>query len=125
MSDPAWLEREWQRISSAVHVDKVYLEVHRDGMMPDDATIEAAKAFFAAHGVKTAGGITYTIRRRQPLPDLLLRHPEDRKRVQMIAETAARHFDEVILDDFFFTEREDRKRTSGPAATGELDRATA
>jgi len=33
MSDPAWLEREWQRIAGAVHVDKIYLEVHRDGRM--------------------------------------------------------------------------------------------
>ncbi len=104
MKDPAWLEREWQRISSAVHVDKVYLEVHRDGVMPDDATIEAAKAFFAAHGVKTAGGITYTISESNRFQTFAYSNPEDRRRVRMIAETAARHFDEVILDDFFFTD---------------------
>jgi hypothetical protein len=103
MSDGAWLEREWQRISSAVHVDKIYLEVHRDGTMPDDATIEAAKAFFAAHGVKTAGGITYTIDEGNRFQTFSYDTPADRKRVQMIAEYAARHFDEVILDDFFFT----------------------
>jgi hypothetical protein len=103
MSDPAWLEREWQRISSAVHVDKIYLEVHRDGTMPDDATIEAAKAFFAAHGVQTAGGITYTIDEGNRFQTFSYDTPEDRKRARMIAETAARHFDEVILDDFFYT----------------------
>jgi len=103
MADPAWLEREWQRISSAVHVDKVYLEVHRDGTMPDARTIEAAKAFFAARGVKTAGGITFTINEGNRFQTFSYDTPADRKRVQMIAETAARHFDEVILDDFFFT----------------------
>ncbi len=103
MSDPAWLEREWQRIGGAVHVDKVYLEVHRDGTMPDDRTIEAAKAFFAARGVKTAGGITYTINEANRFETFSFSNPEHRKRAQMIAETAARHFDEVILDDFFFT----------------------
>jgi hypothetical protein len=103
MSDPAWLQREWQRIADAVHVDKVYLEVHRDGTMPDDKTIEAAKAFFAAHGVKTAGGITFTIDEGNRFQTFSYDTPADRKRAQMIAETAARHFDEVILDDFFFT----------------------
>lgn len=103
MGDPAWLEREWQRIGGAVHVDKVYLEVHRDGTMPSDATIEAAKAFFAARGVKTAGGITYTINEGNRFETFSFSNPEHRKRAQMIAETAARHFDEIILDDFFFT----------------------
>jgi hypothetical protein len=103
MSDPAWLEREWQRIGGAVHVDKVYLEVHRDGTIPSDATLEAAKAFFAAKGIKTSGGITYTINEANRFETFSFSNPEHRKRAQMIAETAARHFDEVILDDFFFT----------------------
>ncbi len=103
MSDPAWLAREWQRIADSVHVDKVYLEVHRDGTMPDDSTLEAAKAFFAARGVKTAAGITYTIDEGNRFQTFSYDTPADRKRAQMIAETAARHFDEVILDDFFFT----------------------
>ena len=103
MGDPAWLEREWQRIASAVHVDKIYLEVHRDGTMPDDRTIESAKAFFAARGVQTAAGITYTINEGNRFQTFSYDTPEDRKRAQMIAETAARHFDEIILDDFFFT----------------------
>jgi hypothetical protein len=103
MSDPAWLAREWQRIADAVHVDKVYLEVHRDGTMPDEATLEAAKAFFAARGVKMAGGITYTINEANRFETFSFSNPEHRARARRIAETAARHFDEVILDDFFFT----------------------
>jgi hypothetical protein len=103
MSDPAWLEREWQRIGSAVHVDKVYLEVHRDGIVPDDATLTAAKAFVAARGIRTAAGITYTINEANRFETFSFSNPEHRKRAQTIAETAARHFDEVILDDFFFT----------------------
>ncbi len=86
-----------------MHVDKVYLEVHRDGTMPDDATLEAAKAFFAARGVRTAGGITYTISEPNRFETFSYSNPEHRKRATAIAQTAARHFDEVILDDFFFT----------------------
>jgi hypothetical protein len=103
MADPAWLEREWQRISSAVHVDKVYLEVHRDGVMPDAATLAAAKAFFAARGVRTAGGITYTISEPNRFETFSYSTPAHRARVRAIAEFAARNFDEIILDDFFFT----------------------
>jgi hypothetical protein len=103
MGDAAWLQAEWQRISGAVHVDKVYLEVHRDGVMPDAATLDAAKAFFAARGIETAAGITYTISEPNRFETFSYSNPEHRRRVQAIAETAARHFDEVILDDFFFT----------------------
>jgi hypothetical protein len=103
MKDPAWLEREWNKISTAVHVDKVYLEVHRDGVMPDAATINAAKQFFAARGIKTAAGITYTISEPNRFETFSYSNPEHRKRVQYIAEVAAKYFDEIILDDFFFT----------------------
>ena len=47
MADPAWLEARWRELSSQVHVDKIYLETHRDLLIVDDATLEAAKAFFA------------------------------------------------------------------------------
>jgi len=103
MADPAYLESRWAEISAQVHVDKVYLETHRDGVMPDDATIEKAKAFFAAHGVETAGGITYTIDESNRFESFSYSNPVHRKRVQMIAEFTARHFDAFILDDFFFT----------------------
>ncbi|MEJ2145728.1 MAG: hypothetical protein P8020_11385 [Acidobacteriota bacterium] len=30
MADPAWLESHWDALSRQVHVDKIYLETHRD-----------------------------------------------------------------------------------------------
>ena len=101
MGDAAWLAEQWGRIAGAVHVDKVYLEVHRDGIIPDDATLAAARAFFAARGIATAGGITYTIDEGNRFETFSYSNPGHRRRVQSIAENAARHFDEVILDDFF------------------------
>lgn len=103
MSDPAWLEAHWERISSQLHIDKVYLETHRDQLLVDGATLEAAKAFFAARGVKTAGGITYTLDEPNRFETFSYSNPEHRAQVQAIAEHTARHFDEFILDDFFFT----------------------
>ena len=103
MADPAWLEEHWARISSQVHIDKVYLETHRDLLIVDAATLEAAKAFFAARGVKTAGGITYTIDEPNRFETFSYSNPEHRAQVREIAEHTARHFNEFILDDFFFT----------------------
>src|SRR5208283_5618628 len=60
MKDPAWLEQRWNAIEKQVRVGKIYLETHRDFVMPDEETIEQAKRFFAARGVRTAGGITFT-----------------------------------------------------------------
>lgn len=103
MADPAWLESRWQEISAQVQVDRVYLETHRDGVMPAAETLEAAKAFFAARGVQTSGGITYTIDESNRFETFSYSNPEHRAKVQAIAEFTARHFDEFILDDFFFT----------------------
>jgi hypothetical protein len=103
MADPAWLEARWKELSSQVHVDKVYLETHRDLLIIDGKTIEAAKAFFQKHGVKTAGGITFTIDESNRFETFSYSDPEHRRKVQEIAELTARHFDEFILDDFFFT----------------------
>lgn len=103
MADPAWLEARWRELSNQVHVDRIYLETHRDLVIVDDRTLEAAKAFFAARGVAVAGGITYTVDESNRFETFSYSDPEHRKKVQEIAEHTARHFDEFILDDFFFT----------------------
>src|SRR5215510_11226991 len=103
MADPAWLEASWQAVSREVHVDKVYIETHRDRILVDDATLEAAKKFFESKGVAVAGGITFTVSEPNRFETFSYSNPEHRKAVQQIAEHTARHFDEFILDDFFFT----------------------
>lgn len=108
MADPSWLDARWRELSSQVHVDKIYLETHRDLLIVDDATLEAAKAFFAAHGVETAGGITYTIDESNRFETFSYSDPEHRRKVTEIIEHTARHFDEIILDDFFFTSAKSR-----------------
>ena len=103
MSDPAWLEAQWKIISSQVHVDKVYIETHRDGVIVPDETLQAAKAFFAAHHISVAGGITFTVDEANRFETFCYSNPEHRAKVKSIAEHTARNFDEIILDDFFFT----------------------
>jgi len=103
MADLDWLRTRFDVMQRWIKVDKVYLETHRDGVMPDEAGLLQAKAFFADRGVRTSGGITYTINERNRFETFCYSRPEHRQKVREIAEFTARHFDEVILDDFFFT----------------------
>ena len=103
MKDTQWLESTWKTISSQLDVDKIYLETHRDLLIVDDATLEKAKAFFQARGIEVAGGITYTIDESNDFETFSYSDPKDRETVRKIAEHTARHFDEFLLDDFFFT----------------------
>ena len=103
MGDANWLSTRWDEISRQVKVDKVYLETHRDVVLVDEKTIETAKKFFKDKGVEVAGGITYTIMESNRFQTFCYTKPESRKRVKEIAEYTAKFFDEVILDDFFFT----------------------
>jgi hypothetical protein len=103
MKDAQWLQQSWDVISRAVKVNKVYLETHRDKLLVDADTIEKAKDFFAAHGVQTAGGITWTRNERNRFETFCYSNAADRAWVKHVAEETARHFDDIILDDFFFT----------------------
>ena len=103
MKDTQWLESSWKTISSQLDVDKIYLETHRDMLLVDDATLEKAKQFFLKQGLEVAGGITYTISEPNDFETFSYSDPKDREWVKKVAETTARHFDEMLLDDFFFT----------------------
>ena len=103
MGDPAWLEPRWNELTRQVQVDKIYLETHRDLIIVDEAILLKAKKFFADRGVRTAGGITLTVNERNRFETFCYSNPEHRKKVREIIEYTAKHFDEVILDDFYFT----------------------
>jgi hypothetical protein len=103
MADPNWLKDHWDIITQQVKVDKVYLETYRDTVLVDEKTITKARKFFESKGVEVAGGITYTVMESNRFETFCYTNSEQRKRVKEIAEYTARLFDEVILDDFFFT----------------------
>ena len=102
MKDPAWLERSWAVVTKYVKFDKIYLETHRDTVMPDQATLDQAKKFFASKGVKVAGGITWTIMERNG-ETYCYSNPEHLKLMKKVVEFTAKNFDEILLDDWFFT----------------------
>jgi hypothetical protein len=126
MKDAAYLQKSWDELSSQVKVDKVYIETYRSGTIADDALLESVKAFFTSHGVEVAGGIAYVGSGDTAGSDeaeagdgqfvsMCYTDPKQRDYVKRIAEITARHFDEIMLDDFFFN---NTKRDSDIAAKG-------
>ena len=125
MKDPAWLQQSWNQVSSQVKVDKVYIESYRSGVLADDALLETVKTFFTAHGVQVAGGIAFAAGGDTAGSEagggdgqfVSFSYTDSRQRayVKHISEVTARHFDEIILDDFFFN---NTKRDSDIAAKG-------
>ena len=103
MGDINSLELTWNEISQQLKVDKIYLETHRDLLVVDEATLMKAKAFFESRGIETAGGITLTVDESNNFQTFCYSNPEHRKKIKEIVELTARHFNELILDDFFFT----------------------
>ena len=103
-SDPKKLEREFNRVMGQVKFDKVYLEVYRDKNFCDESQLEAIKKFFTDHGVEVWGGITLSAGggKGGQFGTFDFEKPADRAECKRAVEIAARHFDHVILDDFFF-----------------------
>jgi hypothetical protein len=115
MRDRAWLESSWAQLSSQVHVDKVYIETYRSRVLADGPLIEEVKTFFASKGVEVAGGICYSDSDNGQFVSFTYSKPADRAYVKKVSAFTARHFDEVILDDFFFA---NTKAASDIAAKG-------
>jgi hypothetical protein len=103
MADLDWLRERFDVMGAHVRVSKVYIETHRDMILVPGETLETAKAFFAERGVRTSGGITLTVDESNRFETFCYSNPEHRAWVRQVVEHTARHFDEVILDDFFFT----------------------
>ena len=102
MADDSFLESTWRTISEQVDIDKIYLETHRDAFIVDEKTLLKVKNFFLKQGLEVGGGITYTISEPTDFETYSYATPADRDKVREIAEYTAKHFDDFILDDFFF-----------------------
>ena len=115
-ADSQKLADDWARIRRQLKVDKAYIEVQRDRRLADDSLLEAVKKFFLDHGVRVAGGMALSDGSLGgQFNSFCYTDAKDRAFIQSAAELAARHFDEVIQDDFFFV---NTKSESDLAAKG-------
>jgi hypothetical protein len=106
LADPAIFARDFARVSSQVGFDKVYIEGYRDHVFATDAQIAAVKAAFEAKGVETAGGVTLAKGGSGgQFGSFDYADPADRAECDAAVRLTARHFDTIILDDFFFFNR--------------------
>ena len=101
--NPQKLADDWNTISRQLKVDKVYIEVQRDRRLLTDEQAERTKKFFMDRGVQVAGGMALSDGSfGGQFQSFCYTDPRDRAFIKSAAEFAARHFDEVIQDDFFF-----------------------
>lgn len=103
MSDLDWLDQRFSVMNRSIKVNKIYLETHRDMVVVDEETLLKAKEYFANRGIRTSGGITITVNERNRFQTYCYTNPEHRQKLKEVVAYTASHFDELILDDFFFT----------------------
>ncbi len=103
-ADEKVLRQEYDRVASRVKFDKVYLEVYRDRNFADEATLDKIIKFFTDRGITVCGGLTLSAGggKSGQFGTFDFEKPEDRAECKKAVQIAARHFDTVILDDFFF-----------------------
>ena len=107
-TDLPMLKEKIEEFLTWLPLDKVYLETHRGIYDVPREKMEAIKELFASYGIKTSGGITSTLsiegHEKHTIFDVLCYTDSVyRKRYLEIVRDTAKMFDEIILDDFFFT----------------------
>src|SRR5206468_10858153 len=103
LADRATFDREFARASSQLRFDKVWIEAYRDRVFATDAELDRVKRWFGEKGVETQGGITLAAGGTGgQFGTFDYEKAEDRVEAERAVRIAARHFDQVILDDFFF-----------------------
>lgn len=100
--DLTQLEATWKTVSEQLKIDKVYIETVRDQNEMPENYIEPLKKFFTDRRVRVAGGMTLAQNNSGQYTTYNYSRDADRATVKRLSEMTARHFDEIILDDFFF-----------------------
>ncbi len=106
ISDLHKFEKSFRFLEKQVHIDKVYLETYRSNEFITRDKMLILKEFFENKGIKTSGGITTTDGSHSDefgFTSMCYTNPLHRDRLKSIVEMTAEIFDEIILDDFFFT----------------------
>jgi hypothetical protein len=97
--------QSWATLTRNLKIDKIYLEVMRNHTLVDEAGLDKLKKFYEEQGVQVCGGLAYSVSEANGYQGFDYADPENREFAQKAAEMAARHFDEILLDDYFFFDR--------------------
>ncbi|MDO5154857.1 MAG: hypothetical protein Q4D51_02730 [Eubacteriales bacterium] len=87
-----------------VQIGKVYLENFRGDVWCEKDDLLQMKSYFEEQGIAVSGGITTCAGgQNEGYVSLCYSDEEDRQKVEKAIRMLAQCFDEIILDDFFFT----------------------
>ena len=105
ISDLNEFDKRFAHIEKHIHIDKIYLETFRGFEYIEREKILLLKKYFEDKGIRVSGGITTSDSRRNEygFTSLCYSSQDHRDRIKAVAEMTASIFDEIILDDFFFT----------------------
>ncbi len=101
-ADPA---TTWSNLTRNLKIDKIYIEVMRNHRLVDEAGLEKLKRFYQDQGVEVCGGLAFSVSEANGYQGFDYADPENREFAKKAVEMAARHFDEILLDDYFFFDR--------------------
>ena len=99
----ATFSNQWASIEKQVKISKVYLETTRNAELATESDVTTLKRFFTERGIKVSGGLGLTTNEPNNFQSYCYSLPANRDKVKAMAEFTARFFDEIILDDFFFS----------------------
>jgi len=88
-------------------ISKVYVEAFRNGYQPDAQALETARDFFRQAGLRVSGCVTTTgIGKPSSGWNVAVCYTnhKNQERLESIFRFAAGIFDEIMIDDFFFTD---------------------
>lgn len=102
------IEKGIAYFSKYLPLDKVYLDTHREIYDVPPEKMKKIKVLFQKAGIQTSGAITSTIRfpeehKTRIFDTFCFSDPVYQRRYLDIVKYTASEFDEIILDDFFFT----------------------
>jgi len=97
-----FLKEDIEKVESYLKLDKIYLETYRSDVLVPREKMEEVIKLFLDKGYKVSGGIT-TATSGTLMGAMCYTSEETRKLLGEVAYFTAELFDEVMLDDFYFT----------------------
>lgn len=112
------IDKEWSLLERHFKTGKAYLETYRGGISADVSDIKKLKNYFINRGIAVSGGITTSMKPGKKRWSLMCyTSKEDLSVLENAVRLTAGNFDEVIFDDFYFT---DCRCSSCSKAKGDL-----
>ncbi|PYG88219.1 hypothetical protein LY28_01559 [Ruminiclostridium sufflavum DSM 19573] len=98
-------ESSFEFFSKHIDIGKIYLETYRSGTFLSEENMLFCKKHLNGKGVKVSGAITTTPAAESPwdFSSFCYSSPEQREKLKEVVAYTAGLFDEIILDDFYFT----------------------